>query len=613
MLTYSCTNEESAKSDAGPPVILIPEEDKTDYHSFSRPSEARVTHLQLDLTVDFETRTISGFATWQVEHNQAKELVLDTRDMDILDVFVGADREQHSFTFGKKDPLLGQALIIPLTPDIHEVTIQYQTRPEAAALQWLSPEQTNQRTPFLYTQSQAILARTWIPCQDSPGVRFTYDARVKVHDDLIALMSASNPTMKNSTGVYIFSMNKSIPSYLLALAVGNIDYRPYERRVGIYAQPDMLLSAAHEFMDTEQMVEVAEAMFGPYLWDRYDLLILPASFPFGGMENPRLSFITPTIIAGDRSLTTLIAHELAHSWSGNLVTNATWNDFWLNEGFTVYLERRIMEAMYGKDRSDMLTQLGFQTLQQTLDRLGYDSPDTRLKLNLKGRNPDEGLTRIAYDKGFFFLKTMEYIYGRAVMDNMLQTWFRQYRFQSVTTEDFVRFVREFLNDGGEALRMEEWIYGTGLPANCVQVHSEAFEEVDQMLTRMAGGDLSVVDTTGWSALAWIHFLRHLPQGTSLAGLDRKFGLTESRNMEILAIWFEQCIRGDYIQTVEEPLTRFLTHTGRRKFLTPLYKGLLEKGHVDLAWSIYQKARPGYHTISRSSLDDLFKSYGKKLS
>jgi leukotriene-A4 hydrolase len=609
----SCGHQQAASSTAGDPIVLIPEEDAKDYHSFSRPDEARVTHLQLDLTVDFDTRTIHGYATWQVAHEGASELILDTRDMDILDVYIGADRTRHPFKLGKADPLLGQALIIPLQPDINEVTIQYQTRPEAAALQWLSPEQANQRTPFLYTQSQAILARTWVPCQDSPGVRFTYDARVKVHDDLIALMSASNPTMKNSTGVYIFSMNNPIPSYLLALAVGDIDYRPYERRVGVYAQPSMLLSAAYEFMDTEAMVTQAEAMFGPYLWDRYDLLVLPASFPFGGMENPRLSFITPTIIAGDRSLTTLIAHELAHSWSGNLVTNATWNDFWLNEGFTVYLERRIMEAMYGKELGDMLAVLGHQSLLQTLDRLGYDSPDTRLKLHLKGRNPDDGLTRIAYDKGFFFLRTMEYIYGRTWMDAMLQAWFRRYQFQSVTTEDFVRFLNEMLPDDGQALRMEEWIYGTGLPSNCVHVSSATFDRIDETLAALQGGDLDVVDTTGWPAQAWIHFLRHLPEGISMAALDSRFELSQSGNMEYRAIWFEQCICRDYIEPIKPALTRFLTQTGRRKFLTPLYKGLIEAGQLELAWTIYQQARPGYHTVSSATLDDLFRSHGKKLS
>jgi aminopeptidase N len=605
----SCRENNGPKQGSG--SIDIPQEDRHDYHSYARPDEAKATHIQLDLKVDFETQTIAGEATYTIEHQNGKEFILDTKDMDILEVLIGPDKVKHTFKLGDEDPLLGQALIIPLNSETESITVVYRTRPEAAAIQWLTPAQAKQETPFLYTQSQAILARTWIPCQDSPGIRFTYDARVQVPDDLIALMSAENPTMKNSRGVYTFRMTQPIPAYLLALAVGDIDYRPYDRRVGIYAQPNLLLSAAYEFMDTEKMVDVTEAMFGPFRWDRYDLLILPSSFPFGGMENPRLAFITPSIITGERSLTTLIAHELAHSWSGNLVTNATWNDFWLNEGFTVYLERRIMEDLYGKDMGDMLAALGYQSLQKTLDKLGRDSPDTRLKLNLKGRNPDDGLTRIAYDKGYFFLRTMEHIYGRAFMDKFLNAWFRDHAFKSVSTEDFVRYVKPLLHDGGKALQMEAWIYGTGIPENCIKIEAEPFAAVDQILTTYDGKNHNLLDTTGWSAQAWIHFLRHLPANTDLAGLNQQFELASSNNYEYRAAFLEQCIAQGYIQPIKQDLERFLLETGRRKFLTPIYGGLMEAGETDFAWQIYTKARPGYHTVSTQTLDEMFSKKGKQ--
>lgn len=608
-ILVSCGDTTSTSS--GTKSIDIPKEDRHDYHSYAKPDEAKATHIQLDLKVDFETQTIAGEATYTIEHQNGKEFILDTRDIDILEVLIGPDKEKHTFKLGKKDPLLGQALIIPLQPDTESITVNYRTRPEAAAIQWLTPAQAKQATPFLYTQSQAILARTWIPCQDSPGIRFTYDARVQVPDDLLALMSAANPTMKNSRGIYTFRMTQPIPAYLLALAVGDMDYRPYDRRVGIYAQPNVVLSAAHEFMDTEKMVDVTEAMFGTFRWDRYDLLILPSSFPFGGMENPRLAFITPSILTGERSLTTLIAHELAHSWSGNLVTNATWNDFWLNEGFTVYLERRIMEELYGIDMGNMLAALGYQSLQKTLDKLGHDSPDTRLKLDLKGRDPDDGLTRIAYDKGYFFLRTMEHIYGRAFMDKFLNAWFRDHAFQSVSTEDFVRYVKPLLHDGGEALQMEAWIYGTGLPENCIKIEAEPFAAVDQVLALYDGKNHELLDTTGWSAQAWIHFLRHLPATTELAGLDQRFELAGSNNYEYRAAFLEQCIAQGYIQPIKQDLERFLLETGRRKFLTPIYGGLIEAGETDLAWQIYTKARPGYHTVSTQTLDEMFSKKGKQ--
>jgi len=605
-LLSACGQEKPADSDRTPKV-LIPEPDTRDHHSWSNPEEAQVIHLQLELTVDFDRQVLDGLATYTIENKGAKRIILDTRDLDIIEVRVGADQEPGSFKLGPADHILGQSLTIPIQAETDMVTIHYQTRPEAAALQWLSPEQAGQLTPFLYTQSQAILARSWLPCQDSPGVRFTYNARVKVPENMLALMSARNPTMKSGDGQYMFAMNRPVPAYLMALAVGDIEYRPYGRRAGVYAQPDFLLSAAWEFDDTERMMEAAESLFGPYEWERFDILVLPHSFPFGGMENPRLTFVTPSILAGDRSLTTLIAHELAHSWSGNLVTNATWNDFWLNEGFTVYLERRIMEQLYGRDMSDMLAELGHQSLIAVMDSKGWDSPDTRLKGDLKGRNPDDGLTRIPYEKGYLFLRTIEELYGRESLDNLLNDWFRRRAFQSASTEDFVIHLKRHLFEEGALLRMEEWIYGTGIPDNAPPIRAGAFERVNASLTQYAAdGRAEGIDTSGWKAQMWIHFLRNLPEKADLAGLDKRFGLSRSENPEYQFAWFEQAIRRGYGPAVKEDLSRFLIRHGRRKFLTPLYKAMLEHQMGPEAREIYQQARPGYHTVSRETLDQLFR-------
>jgi aminopeptidase N len=380
-----------------PSTIALP----TDPHSFASRSPARVQHLALDLAVDFETCTLSGSATWQLaEPGAATEVVFDTRDLTIESVEVldtNGTAAPATFTLdGTSDPVLGQALSIALKPVTTAVRIHYHTAPTAAALQWLAPEQTAGTEPFLFTQSQAILARTWLPCQDSPGIRFTYEATVRVPAHLLALMSAENPEQLSDSGEYRFRMAQPIPAYLMALAVGDLAFAPLSHRTGIYAEPATLPVATHEFADLEKMVAAAEELYGPYRWERYDLLVLPPSFPFGGMENPRLTFVTPTILAGDRSLTSLIAHELAHSWSGNLVTNATWNDYWLNEGFTVYFERRIMEHLYGGEYADMLQVLGRAALHHTIEEIGVASPDTHLHLALAGRDPDEGLSEIAY-------------------------------------------------------------------------------------------------------------------------------------------------------------------------------------------------------------------------
>ncbi len=413
-----------------------------DVHSYARPDEAVIRHLALDLDVDFDKRTLAGTATYDIEVKPgATEIVLDARDLVIQEVRV--DDEVVTYSLGESLPYLGQPLAIPVTDKARKLVIRYATQPAAEALQWLEPAQTaGKKSPYLFTQGQAILTRTWIPIQDSPGIRLTYSATIRVPAGLMAVMSASNPTAKRGDGTYTFSMPQAIPAYLIALAVGDLEFRSLGERTGVYSEPVMVDACATEFADLEKMVAAAESLYGPYQWERYDVIVLPPSFPFGGMENPRLTFATPTIIAGDKSLIALIAHELAHSWSGNLVTNATWNDFWLNEGFTVYFESRIMEAMYGKSYSDMLVALGHQGLVQTVSELSPE--DTHLYLNLAGRNPDDGMNDIAYEKGAHFLMRLEQAVGREKFDAFLKGYFDTYQFKSVSTEAFVAYLRKNL-------------------------------------------------------------------------------------------------------------------------------------------------------------------------
>src|SRR5690606_4957011 len=416
-----------------------------DVHSFAQPDVAVVKHLDLAISVNFGNRIISGTAAWEIETNGATgQIVFDTKGLEIEKVTYG-NGNPAEFTLGKEDPHLGQPLTIQLQENTEKVVIQYVTSPDAAALQWLDPQQTaGKEYPYLFTQSQAILARSWIPCQDSQRIRFSYHAKVQVPTDLLAVMSAGNPTEKSSDGTYTFQQPHPIPSYLMALAVGDIRFHAIGRNTGVYAEPSMIEACAYEFADVQHMMDAAEELYGEYRWGRYDVIVLPPSFPFGGMENPELTFATPTIIAGDRSLVSLVAHELAHSWSGNLVTNATWDDFWLNEGFTVYFERRIMEAIEGRPYADMLALIGFQDLKNTIQRLGDTDPDTRLKLDLKGRNPDDGVTDVAYEKGFALLRTIEQAVGRERFDAFLKKYFNSHAFNSVTTEEFLDYYQKEL-------------------------------------------------------------------------------------------------------------------------------------------------------------------------
>jgi len=589
-----------------------------DPHSYAAPEDAMVTHLSWKADVDFSQKKITAVATLKFKKsNNSKHLILDTKDLEIKAVYLDNAVTPCDFTLQPKDEILGSALIIPIKENTGSVSIEYATTDHAEALQWLEPAQTaGGEHPFLFTQSQAILARSWIPLQDSPGIRFTYDAEVTVPGNLLAVMSASNPQVKNDSGVYHFEMKQPIPAYLMALAVGDIAFKSVGPRTGVYSEPSILESAAYEFAEMEEMLTTTEAIYGPYQWERYDLIVLPPSFPFGGMENPRLTFATPTVIAGDRSLTSLVAHELAHSWSGNLVTNATWNDFWLNEGFTVYIENRIMEALNGKSYSDMLAGLALQDLQDEVEskiREGSQA-DTRLFLQLEGRNPDEGVSSIAYDKGFFFLKFLELKIGRERFDAFLKQYFADYQFQSMTTEKFVKYVQQNFKDNIKNTEIDQWIYGEGIPETLPAPESERFEAVDNVLKAWEGGSpitslISPEDLIAktWSTHEWLHFIRNLPDEMNqetMRNLDEYLDFTYSGNSEILAAWFMHVIRNEYNPGYEN-LENFLVNVGRRKFLAPLYAELIKtENGMEMASRIYSEARLNYHYVTTNTLDKM---------
>jgi len=581
-----------------------------DPHSFSRPDEVVVHHLVLDLDVDFATRRLSGTAELRIRNLVgADELWLDSWDLDVTAVDFGHDDSPTTFRFGEEQPYLGRPLVIDIEPGTNTVRVHYSSSPDAAALQWLEASQTaGGRHPFLLSQSQACLARTWIPLQDSPGVRMTYDATIRVPPALLALMSAENPIDKNDDGVYTFRMPQAIPSYLLALAVGDVAFASLGPRTGIYAEPEVIGKASWEFEDTEKMLAASEELYGPYRWGRYDLIVLPPSFPFGGMENPRLTFATPTILAGDRSQVGLVAHELAHSWSGNLVTNATWNDFWLNEGFTSYFEYRIMEAIYGRDHTEMLWLLGIQSMQ---DLMATEDPDdTRLALDYTGRDPDS-VPSVIYDKGALFLRLLEERYGREAWDAFLHAYFERRAFGTVTTEGFLADLRSEFGEQDAWLeeQIRAWVYGPGLPESAPVIVSPVFDEVERRAQAwLDGGELPAEDD--WTSHQWMHFVQYLPQGLSIdrvRQLDAAYGLTATGNAEILTQWLLVTLGLGYEPALAS-MDRFVTGMGRAKFLIPLYRKLCETpAGCETAREIYDRAKPGYHPVAVIAVDRVFEA------
>ncbi len=631
LLLYSC--ETPDKKNVSPTEVIA--DSVFDNHSYANINQIRTKHLHLDLDVNFENRTVYGVARHEMVNSGTDTAIFDIKGLEIQKITIGKGKEKETnFMIGQwdKDSILGQPLLVSITPETKYINIYYKTTEKTEAIDWLDPELTaGKKHPYMYTQGQAILTRSWIPLQDSPANRLTYSAKVKVPNDLMAVMSAENPTVKSDNGIYEFKMEQPIPCYLIAIAVGDLTYRKLGPSCGVYSEPELIRSCAYEFADLPKMISVAERLYGKYQWEQYDLIVLPYSFPFGGMENPRLTFVNPTIIAGDRSLVSVVAHELAHSWSGNLVTNRSWDDFWLNEGFTVYFENRIMESLYGKEIADILALIEFQELQEELDLIknGDHPEDTRLKLKLVGRNPDDGLTDIAYVKGAFFLKTLERDCGRQRFDKFLNNYFKKYAFKTVDTETFVKYLNsKLLEPNTITFNTDEWIYKEGIPKNCYAIESPRFKEVERLADRFAAGEDIFKKQVKWIkvkgrkkrkkqiiqltrdkyiAQEWQAFIRRLPKKIDpeyMRKLDQHLNFKNWGNTEIMYEWYLLGIRSGY-EDIREPMGKFLIKIGRRKYLAPIYTELAKSPeNKEWARSVFEKAKSNYHFVSRSSIEKI---------
>jgi len=598
----------TAAPDTPSPILTTPE--ARDDLTYARPEIARVTHVDLDLTADFERHVMRGTATLDIlARPDATEIVLDDKKLHIASI-TDAGGKPLKWSVGAEDDYKGAPLTIELD-GARRIVITYESDPAASALGWLAPPLTAGKVkPYLYSQGESINNRSWIPTQDSPGIRQSWAAKITVPAALVAVMSAERLTPAGEPAApgwhsYRFRMDHNVPPYLIALAVGDIRFRAIDGRTGVYAEPSVLARDAAELADTGRMVAAAEALYGKYRWGRYDVLVLPPSFPFGGMENPTLTFATPTIITGDKSNVDVIAHELAHSWSGNLVTNATWSDSWLNEGFTTYFENRIDEALYGKERAATLADLLWDNLQRDL-KAAPDPESTRLH-----GKPEGTFGELDYTKGSTFLRTIEYTVGRARWDAYLTSYFDRHAFQPQTTAGFLADLRANLVKGDAALeaklQLDEWAYGTGLPGNAVHVRSATLARIDATLARVdAGAPIASVDASRWSTQEWLRFLNGLPRrqtAARLGELDRALKLSASPNAYIRSAWLVLAIGNRYEPAVPS-IAQFLPSVGRGLLIYPIYAALKKEGDwgMAIARRDYPLARPGYHPTIVTGVD-----------
>src|SRR5690554_1283286 len=588
-----------------------------DEHSYAEPGKVVIDDLALDLALDFDSRTLAGTATYTLDwkDDAAAELVLDTRDLTIerVEGDTGNGWQPLEYALGDADPVFGSRLAIQAPERPEQVRVTYRTSPAASGLQWLEPSMTEGgELPFMFSQSQAIHARSWVPLQDTPGVRYTYSARITTRPDVMVLMSADNDPDAQRDGEYHFTMPQEIPSYLMAIAAGDLVFKPISGRAGVWAEPATVDAAVAEFEDTEQMIATAEDLYGPYRWERYDLLILPPSFPYGGMENPRLSFITPTVIVGDKSLVSLIPHELAHSWSGNLVTNASWKDMWLNEGFTPYVGNRIVEAIYGKEFADMEWVISRRGLEQEIESvrpglqvLAVDGADAA--------DPDDTFSSVAYDKGAWFLQFLEERFGRSELDAFLRGYFDHFAFESISTPEFVAYLKaELLPKDPNAVteaELDEWLNQPGIPMSAPQVLSPRLGLVDSARLAWRGSHQLPPPqlTSEWSTQEWIHFLEGMPATLSLeqmSQLDTAYMFSQTPNGEIAMRWFPLAVRSGYA-IAYPPMEEFLERIGRRKLIMPTYEALVQTAEgLAVARQVLERARPGYHPITTASVEQV---------
>jgi leukotriene-A4 hydrolase len=588
---------------------------RIDPHSYYDATQPKTSHLQLNWFIDFGQRWIEGSVLLMLENPSEGIMDLDTKGLEILSVYSG-DRPL-SYEIADEEPILGRRLRIQLPNETKSIYIAYKTSPEGIALQWLEPEMTlGNRWPFMYSQCQPIHARTIVPCQDTPRVRVTYDALVAVPQDIAVVMSARSKgrllDMPPGLVGWRFVMPQPIPPYLLAIAAGDLRSYDLSPRSRVCAEPEMLEMAAYEFRDIEQMIQTAETLFGSYEWDRYDMLVLPPAFPFGGMENPRMTFLTPTLIAGDRSLVDVLAHELAHSWTGNLVTNASMEHFWLNEGFTTWAERRILDALHGEDASALRWAIGQAALDESIARFGPDSPLTKLRTDLTGVDPDDAFSSIPYEKGARFIRVLEQYAGREPFDKFIQAYIEAFRFASITTEEFLEFLEKELPGAAAAVNADAWIYQTGMPPNAPVFKSFRLDEITAAAKAFAAGTRPDPQKFGnWKANELLVFLQQLPReldAAALDWLDRTFGLMKRGNYEILVEWLT-IAAGSAYEPAMERIREVLLAVGRMKYLRPLFTALGKHARTrELAKEIYAQGKHRYHILSRRVIESAMEKY-----
>ena len=629
-------------------------QNKEDISSYSNFDEIIQKEVFIDVSLDFDKKQMLGTmeVKYEILSSEIPNVILDLKGPEIVSVEYVIKNEKNEektmipltyeiYSENVYKDSLGTPLKISLDnvkkniPDEYNklsksktlmLCIKFITTENCTGIQFLTKEQTyTKKYPFMFTQCEAIQCRSLFPVQDSPSVKSIYKVKTSIPSPLTFLFGGikkeSYLDNKSNQNVTIFEQKIPIPSYLVAFVAGELEYGKISERCGVWTEVGLCKIACNEFKDAEKYVQIAEEYFNhPYEWEIYNLLVLPFSFPYGGMENPNLTFVTPALLAGDCSMSNVIGHEISHSWTGNLVTNKNWKNFWVNEGFTIFMERKLDSALLGEEMENLEAIVGNNELIADIKLLGLDSEYTKLSPDFGGNDPDDGFSTVPYEKGYQFLIFIEKLIGKDNFREVMQKYIKKYRYKSVDHTAFKEVLEGLINEKLkdpkkiiDEINWDKWLYEKGIPSYKNDFSSKLLKEAEKLaedFLQEKEDKSSVLKVfKEWHTNVKLAFLNYLLDNKNkidekiMKNLKNELNLAEEYNSEIKYMWYLLALD----KKVEEEIPnikKFLETHGRLKYVRPVYFAWIEKDY-NQAKEFFDKTKYLYHAFARRIIQGKF--------
>ena len=619
------------------------EHNPNDISTYSNFDKILQKSLYIEVTLDFKTKTLYGeiTSTYKYIDKTEKYLILDLKGPKIQNIYNIQRNQKYPLKYEIIENLpdknaLGTPLKINLPlfgktkPNEIKIKIEFITNENCTAIQFLNKEQTHSKKyPFMFTQCEPIQCRSLFPCQDTPSAKVNVTVKTYIDKPYLMLFSGIPKSIywdaNKQKNVIVYKQQIIIPTYLIAFAAGKISYEKISERCGVYAEEEIIEKAKNEFKNAELYLSKAEEYLNrKYDWGTYNLLVLPFSFPYGGMENPNLTFVTPSLLAGDGSLSYVIGHEISHSWTGNLVTNKNWENFWVNEGFTTFMERKLDGMIYGEEMESLESIVGLNDLIRDIEMFGENNNYTQLMPNYENVDPDDGFCSIPYEKGFQFLIYLESLVGKDAFQNIMQEYIKKYAFQSVDYNAFKEVYENYVIDNTEGddgknilndIDWDSWLYSKGKPFADFHFSSSLEDDAIQFAEKYFSkkgnfeGDYELFKN--WHTNVKVYFLNYVLNNINKVD-DKVYKLIRDNlkmndddyNMEVKNLWYQIGIKSKHDDVIPG-MKKLLTSIGRMKYLKPLYKCWYEYNKKD-ARNFFDKNKNLYHSIAQKNIANVFK-------